>query len=87
MHKRYDRARTPYQRLFDFNMAATARKELRVQYLELNPVQLKRNIASCQDKLLKIAKRKQKSSGKEVKSPTVSRTSKVRQRSTRSRAS
>ena len=39
--KRYDPARTPYQRLFDVNMGATARKELRAQYLELNPVQLK----------------------------------------------
>ena len=87
VHKRYDRARTPYQRLFDFNMPATARKKLRALYLELNPVQLKRDIARCQDQLLKIATRKQKSSGKEVKGPTVSRTSKLRQRNTRSRAS
>jgi len=87
VYKRYDHARTPYQRLLDFNIPTKARKALRAQYLELNPVQLKRDIAHRQDQLLEIAKRKDKSKGKEVKAPAVSRTSGLRQRSTRSRAS
>lgn len=87
VHKRYDTAQTPYQRLLCSDVPTKAKKALTQQYLTLNPVQLKRDIAGCQDKLLELARRKQKPNRKEVKPPVVSRTSSVRQRSSRSRAS
>jgi hypothetical protein len=86
VHKRYNSAQTPYQRLLSSHVPAKAKKALAQQYLTLNPVQLKRDIAGCQDKLLGLARRKQKPNRKEVKPPVVSRASSVRQRISDSRA-
>jgi len=87
VHKRYDDAQTPYQRLLSSTIPAKATRALTDQYLTFNPVTLKRDITRCQDKLLRLAGRKQKPNRKEVKPPAASRTSSVRQRSSRSRAS
>jgi len=87
VHKRYDQAQTPYQRLLDSKISARAKRDLTRQYISLNPVQLKRDITKCQDKLLRLAKRKEMQPRKEVKPPTISRTFSVRQRKGVSRAS
>lgn len=58
--KRYDEPRTPYQRLMQSGIAPKAKKALTKTYLTLNPVELKREIARCQDKLIKLAGKKQK---------------------------
>jgi hypothetical protein len=86
--KRYDVSRTPYQRLLESDIPEAARQELTEQYLSLNPVQLKRDIIRCQDKLMKLARHKarQERWRRGVK-PTRSRASSVRQRTGHSRAS
>jgi hypothetical protein len=71
VHNRYDSAQTPYQRLLSSDVPAKAKKALTQQYLELNPAELKREIARCQDKLVKIARKKTSTKMKEVKRPTV----------------
>lgn len=54
--KTYDRARTPYQRLLESSdVERLVKVKLRRQYEQLNPAALKRNIVSCQDRLLEIA--------------------------------
>ena len=51
--KKYDAARTPYQRLLDSSFISEEIKEqLRAQYRLLNPAQLKRQIEKLQQKLL-----------------------------------
>ena len=86
--KRYDVARTPYQRvLASSEVSAKAKATLTRQYPTLNPAQLKRDIGRCQDRLLKQAKLKEDRRRKEVRSATASRALSVRQRSPRSRAS
>ncbi|HXF57252.1 MAG TPA: integrase [Actinomycetota bacterium] len=69
--KRFDVARTPYQRVLDSpHVSEEAKGALREAYLGLNPAQLKRDLAACQDRLLDLGKEKNKSSGrKEVKRP------------------
>ena len=86
VHKRYDSARTPFRRLLDSDIPGARQKALSELFETLNPVQLKRDIARCQDRLLKVARRKQPPR-KGVKQPTRTRTSEVRQRRDRSRAS
>ena len=67
--KRYDLARTPYQRvLASPEVSADAKHMLTRTFLELNPVELKRAIGRCQDRLLELASRKPKRR-KEVKPP------------------
>jgi hypothetical protein len=78
--KRYDAAQTPYRRLLASKIPAKAKRALTEQYLELNPAELKREIARCQDKLVKIARKKTSTKMKEVKRPTRSGTFRVRQR-------
>ena len=86
--KRYDIARTPYQRLLDSDIPATAKHELTEQYRELNPVELKRDIIRCQDQLMKLARHKARNLRlREGVSPVRSRASSVRQRKGVSRAS
>ena len=86
--KHYDIARTPYQRvLASTQVSAKAKAALKGRYATLNPAQLKRDIARCQDRLLKQAKLKEERRAKGVRSTAASRTFPVRQRSTRSRAS
>jgi hypothetical protein len=54
--KRFDAARTPYQRVLESpHVEATAKQALRDTYLELNPAQLKRDLARCQDRLLGVS--------------------------------
>jgi hypothetical protein len=91
--RRYDIARTPHRRLTD---SATARltHDLDAEYLQLNPVALKRQIAGVQRRLIELSRRP-----KEPPWPTpqthpwrddghgFSRASFMRQRTTRSRAS
>jgi hypothetical protein len=61
VHKRYDTARTPYRRvLASPDVAAQSKDALSALYRSLNPVQLKRDIARCQDRLLEISALKPK---------------------------
>jgi hypothetical protein len=67
--KRFDLARTPYQRvLASADVGEDAKRELRRTYLALNPAQLKRDLATCQARLLDLANTKP-SAGEEVKHP------------------
>ena len=53
--KKYDEARTPYRRVLESKyINDKIKKELKVQYDSLNPVDLKRKISRLQDKLLKL---------------------------------
>ena len=50
--KRYDQAKTPYQRVLDSpHVSDTAKARLRNQFLSLNPAELLRQIEACQEKL------------------------------------
>jgi hypothetical protein len=54
--KKYDQARTPYQRLLDSSfIKAETKRQLRERYGLLNPAQLKRQIEGLQKKLLATA--------------------------------
>ena len=67
--KRFDLARTPYQRvLASPEVGDDAKRELRQTYLALNPAQLKRDLTTCQARLLDLARTKP-SAGEEVKHP------------------
>lgn len=97
--KRSDRARTPYQRVLESPyVTEDAKRELRETYLGLNPARLKRDLATCQARLLQLAADKPKGR-KEVGYPPghpfkrhfsrkeASRTSSVMQPVTASRTS
>ena len=59
--KKYDRPRTPYQRVLDSSHVEEGRKEaLKKEHLKLNPAELKRQITKLQDKLRKIGLLKRK---------------------------
>ena len=67
--KRFDRARTPYQRVLESPYVdGEAKDRLRTNYLDLNPAQLKRDLAERQRRLLLLSKDK-RSVRKEVKPP------------------
>ena len=67
--KRFDRARTPFQRILDSaHVAEAAKDELRQRYLTLNPAQLKRDLAAYQARLLQLTANKP-ASRKEVGYP------------------
>jgi transposase InsO family protein len=54
VHKRYEPAKTPYQRLLAWKgLEPSARKQLAVQYRGLNPAELKRRCERLQRQLLK----------------------------------
>lgn len=54
--RRYDRARTPYQRVLASPLIPQeAKEDLTRTFLGLNPAQLKRDIGRCQDHLLELA--------------------------------
>jgi len=89
--KRFDQARTPYQRvLASPRVPDGAKGALSRTYLQLNPAELKRRISACQDRLLQINRTKPDRS-REVRRPRhpsaggkfswaeISRTSLVRQ--------
>jgi hypothetical protein len=88
--KRFDRARTPYQRILASpHVSEDAKAALTRTYLELNPAELKRGITAAQSRLLEISRVKPER--KEVRRPKhpsagnkfswleISRTSLVRQ--------
>jgi len=57
--KRYDRARTPYRRIVErADLSDSTKQALTQTYLALNPAELKRQIARCQDRLLQLARTK-----------------------------
>ena len=59
--KKYDRPRTPYQKVLDSSHVEEGRKEaLAKEHLKLNPAELKRQITKLQDKLRKIGLLKRK---------------------------
>ena len=59
--KKYDKPRTPYQRVLDFSHGEEGRKEaLTKEHLKLNPAELKRQITKLQDKLRRIGLEKRK---------------------------
>ena len=82
--KRFDVARTPYQRVLGSpEVTPEAKDALHETYLRLNPAGLKRDIIRCQDRLIELTKAKSESR-KEVKSspnPSYDRTWSPRQRS------
>jgi len=58
--KKYDKLRTPFQRVLESPHLPEERKEqLRKQYATLNPAALKRTITKLQQKLLKIVSMKE----------------------------
>jgi hypothetical protein len=88
VRRRYDEARTPYQRLLGSpHLSAAAKAALTRTYRRLNPLELKRAIAKCQDQLIRISRRK--GPRKEVRPPLDHpwRTSQPRQRTASSRTS
>jgi hypothetical protein len=59
VRKRYDQARTPYQRvLASSDVLPAAKGRLTTQYETLNPAELRRQIGRCQDELLRLARLK-----------------------------
>jgi hypothetical protein len=67
--KHFDQARTPLQRvLASPDVSQEIKDALRATYLELNPAQLKRDLATCQARLLRLTTHKP-ANQKEVKPP------------------
>jgi hypothetical protein len=55
VHRKYDLAKTPYQRLMESDqISSEAKEELKAIYLSLNPAQLKRTIEAKLDQLYKL---------------------------------
>lgn len=66
--KKYDQARTPYQRLLDAPQLSKEQKQrLRREYAKINPAQLKREITCLQEELLKSACRQTKLKSRQAK--------------------
>ena len=62
IHRKYDRPRTPYQRVIESKEVSENKKQaLKEIYLSLNPAQLKRNIDKKLDLLYQVYQRKKKS--------------------------
>lgn len=78
--KRYDKARTPYQRLLDSSfLKEETKQQLRERYRALNPAQLKRQLERLQRKLLATAtstalSRKRQSAQRSLAKPAVEMT-------------
>jgi hypothetical protein len=78
--KKYDAARTPYQRLLDSSfIPEESKKQLRAQYRLLNPAQLKRQMERLQQKLLATAvrttsRRRRQTTKRRVAQPAVEMT-------------
>ena len=59
--KKYDKAKTPYQRLLESkSLNQKVKDKLKAQYVKLNPAWLKRNLERLQNKLLKYSALKEK---------------------------
>ena len=72
--KKYDRPRTPYQRVLESPLVEEEdKKKLNQEYAKLNPAELRRQITTLQIKLRKLAarenlrKRNQKQNNKDEK--------------------
>jgi len=94
VRRRYDTAATPYRRILRSpEVPERSKRELTATYQALNPMALKREIARCQDRLMKLAtRRKPPIRGVSPDNPlyvggSLSRASGMRQRTDRSRAS
>jgi len=62
--KKYDRARTPYERVMESAEVSEEKKQrLRHEYEGVNPAQIKREITRLQDELIRISAKKEKSRG------------------------
>lgn len=60
--KKYDRARTPYERVMESSEVSEEKKErLEQEYAAVNPAQIKREITRLQDELIKMSSKKVKS--------------------------
>ncbi len=58
--KKYDKAKTPYQRVLEATLVSRSNKNrLKKEYAKLNPIALKRRIMHLQDKLVKLVVQKQ----------------------------
>jgi hypothetical protein len=68
VRKRYDVARTPYQRVMACQDPDETKAELTETYLGLNPAELKRRIGALQDRLIEMARTKPQRR-KEVSAP------------------
>lgn len=54
--KKYDQAKTPYQRVLEsLYVSQESKEKLKQEYAKLNPVELKRKITKLQNKLIKLA--------------------------------
>ena len=59
--KKYDIAKTPYQRILESkDISLKTKRKLKIQYDKLNPAQLKRKITKLQNKLMKLTLLKEK---------------------------
>ena len=58
--KKYDKPRTPYQRVLDSDVEEGRKEVLTKEHVKLNPAELKRQITRLQDKLWKIGLLKRK---------------------------
>lgn len=58
IHRKYDRAKTPCQRLLESDIPESKKRELRATYQSLNPAELKRTIDKKLDILYKFYKQK-----------------------------
>jgi hypothetical protein len=67
--RRFDRPRTPYQRVLESpHVSEEAKRRLRETYVALNPAQLKRDLATIQGRLLHLSSHKP-ATRKEVRRP------------------
>jgi hypothetical protein len=72
VHKRYDEARTPYQRLSGSGfLSQTEEQALANRYRTLNPAALRRELDALQLRLLEITRRKERLRRKEVIATTA----------------
>ncbi len=62
IHRKYDRPKTPYQRVMESReVSADKKRSLQKIYLSLNPAELKRSIDKKLDRLYKVYQKKNKS--------------------------
>jgi hypothetical protein len=86
--KRYDTARTPYQRILtDKNVTKQVKNELTRQYRTLNPAQIRRDIIALSDQLLELVKAKHQPTRPPVTPPASSRAKTDESTKPRTRAS
>ena len=72
--KKYDPARTPYQRILtDTNVTKKVKNELTRQYRTLNPAQVRRDLIALSDQLLELVKAKHQPTPLPVTPPPSSR--------------